>query len=327
MNSMIICLKIFTFVLHKVEIMFENRILPVLILIVALVAPTALSGQVQVDVSNQKVVSGGKTYYIHHVMKDQTLYSISKAYMVPIDAITRENVISPNGIQTDQILKIPESAAMAQEQAKAVPLAQVKKPPEIQPATQPEAQPEVQKTEPAEASLKVEAKEFSMHKVKKGETLYSISRDYNVTVAAIIRENDVPRNEIQAGQMLKIPPSDFETFVQEEPEAEAKPDAVSDNDVKSEPIARPKDVAETKPQTQSQNQAAAPAPEKKPVKPEPKKYHKVLKGESLAGIAKKYNVSVREIKDANDGLLFPMPGMKLVIPVKSGEEADTTVKN
>lgn len=299
---MIICLKIFTFVLHKVEIMFENRILPVLIFIVALVAPTALSGQVQVDVSNQKVVSGGKTYYIHHVMKDQTLYSISKAYMVPIDAITRENVISPNGIQTDQILKIPESAAMAQEQAKAVPLAQVKKPPEIQPATQPEAQPEVQKTEPAEASLKVEAKEFSMHKVKKGETLYSISRDYNVTVAAIIRENDVPRNEIQAGQMLKIPPSDFETFVQEEPEAE------------------------TKPQTQSQNQAAAPAPEKKPVKPEPKKYHKVLKGESLAGIAKKYNVSVREIKDANDGLLFPMPGMKLVIPVKSGEEADTTVK-
>ena len=300
---MIICLKIFTFVLHKVEIMFENRILPVLIFIVALVAPTALSGQVQVDVSNQKVVSGGKTYYIHHVMKDQTLYSISKAYMVPIDAITRENVISPNGIQTDQILKIPESAAMAQEQAKAVPPAQIKKPPEIQPATQPEAQPAVQKTEPAEASPKAEAKEFSMHKVKKGETLYSISRDYNVTVAAIIRENDVPRNEIQAGQMLKIPPSDFETFVQEEPEAE------------------------TKPQAQSQNQAAAFTPEKKPVKPEPKKYHKVLKGESLAGIAKKYNVSVREIKDANDGLLFPMPGMKIVIPVKSGEEADTTVKN
>ncbi len=58
-----------------------------------------------------------------------------------------------------------------------------------------------------------------MHKVKKGETLYSLSRDYKVTVEAIIRVNDVPRNEIQIGQMLKIPPSDYVTFVKEEPTA------------------------------------------------------------------------------------------------------------
>jgi LysM repeat protein len=322
--------------------MFENRILPVLILIVALVVPTALSGQVRVDVSNEKVVSGGKTYYLHHVLKDQTLYSISKAYKVPIEAITRENVIPPNGIQTDQVLRIPESAAMAQEQARTVPAAQVKEQQEVSPPAQPKAQPAVQKTEPAGPAPKAEAKEFRMHKVKKGETLYSISRDYNVTVAAIIRENDVPRNEIQAGQMLKIPPSDFETFVQDEPEQEAKPDAKPNAEVKKEPeavpgnlppaevkqesVEKPKDVTETKPQAQSQNQAAAPAPQKKPAKPEPKKYHKVQKGESLADIAKKYNVSVREIKEANDGLLFPMPGMKLVIPAGTGEAEDTEVK-
>jgi LysM repeat protein len=323
--------------------MFENRILPVLILIVALVVPTALSGQVRVDVSNEKIVSGGRTYYLHHVLKDQTLYSISKAYKVSIEAITRENVIPPNGIQTDQVLKIPESAAMAQERARAVPPAQVREQQEAPPPEQPKAQAAAQKTKPAEPAPRAEAKEFRMHKVKKGETLYSISRDYNVTVAAIIRENDVPRNEIQAGQMLKIPPSDFETFVQEEPEQEAKPDALPNAEVKKEPEAvpanlphaevkqepaeKPKDVTETKPQPQSQNQAAAPAPEKKPAKPEPKKYHKVQKGESLSDIAKKYNVSVREIKEANDGLLFPMPGMKLVIPAGTGEAADTTVKN
>jgi LysM repeat protein len=318
--------------------MFENRILPVLILIVALVVPTALSGQVRVDVSNEKVVSGGKTYYLHHVLKDQTLYSISKAYKVPIDAITRENVIPPNGIQTDQILMIPESAAMAQELARTLPPAQTKEPQEARPPEPPKAQPAVQKTEPAGPAPKAEAKEYRMHKVKKGETLYSISRDYNVTVAAIIRENDVPRNEIQTGQMLKIPPSDFETFVQEEPEQEAKPDAevkkepeavqgdLPHAEVKQEPAEKPKEVTETKPQAQSQNQAATPAPVKKPAKPEPKKYHKVQKGESLADIAKKYNVSVREIKEANDGLLFPMPGMKLVIPAGTGESTDPEVK-
>jgi LysM repeat protein len=285
--------------------MFEKRNLSVLLLIVALIVPTVLSGQVPVDVSNQKIISGGKTYYMHLVLKDQTLYSISKAYQVSIDAITRENVIPPNGIQTDQILKIPESAAMAREQAQAAPRVEPKAQPETMPAPVSEiSKPAEQETKPAEPSPKAESENYRMHKVKKGETLYSISRDYSVTVQALIRVNDVPRNEIKAGQMLRIPPSDFETFVKEEPSV--MPEA----EVKTE--------SETKPQTQSE--VATPAPEKKPAKAEPKKYHKVQKGESLADIAKKYDVSVREIKDANDGLLFPMPGMKLLIPAKSSEE-------
>ena len=68
-----------------------------------------------------------------------------------------------------------------------------------------------------------------MHKVRKGETLYSLSRDYKVTVEAIIRANDVPRNEIQIGQMLKIPPSDYVTFVKEEPTAGEAPGERSRN--------------------------------------------------------------------------------------------------
>ncbi len=34
-------------------------------------------------------------------------------------------------------------------------------------------------------------------------------------------------------------------------------------------------------------------------------YHKVLKGESLSDIAAKYGLSVREIRRANRGLIFP----------------------
>ncbi len=318
--------------------MFENRILPVLLLMVALIVPTALSGQVPVDVSNQKIVSEGKTYYMHLVLKDQTLYSISKAYKVSIDAITSENVIPPNGIQTDQILKIPESASMAREKVQAAapvkPKAQPEARPEEQPKTQPAVQPRAETPVPAEPAPKAESENYRMHKVKKGETLYSISRDYSVTVAALIRINDVPRNEINEGQMLRVPPSDFETFVKEEPEVVAKPDMEAKSDVVAEPevmkpaeaqpeaVSEPRveDKAKKENESKAQTQAAKSVDEKQPVKAESKEYHKVQKGESLSDIAKSHNISVRELKDANEGLLFPMPGMKLVIPVKGGTE-------
>ena len=315
--------------------MFGNRILPVLLLMVALIVPTALSGQVPVDISNQKIVSEGKTYYMHLVLKDQTLYSISKAYKVSIDAITSENVIPPNGIQTDQILKIPESAALVREQVQTAapvkPKAQPETRPEEQPETQPAVQPGAEPPVPAEPAPKAESENYRMHKVKKGETLYSISRDYSVTVAALIRVNDVPRNEIKEGQMLRVPPSDFETFVKDEPDVVAEPEGMKPAEVQPEAVSGPgiEDKAKTETETESktQTQAAKPGDEKQPVKAESRKYHKVQKGESLSDIAKKYNISVREVKDANDGLLFPMPGMKLVIPVSGSKTADTVIKD
>jgi LysM repeat protein len=312
--------------------MSKTRTLPVLLLIVALTVPATLFGQVSYEVSNQKVLLGGQTYYIHLVLKDQTLYSIAQTYKVSIDAITRNNAIPPNGIQTDQVLRIPESAALAATMPKPKPPTPVAPVQEPQPKAQPERQTPppasvtaAKENKPAEPPAKPESDSYRMHKVKKGETLYSISRDYSVTVEAIIRVNDVPRNEIQTGQMLKIPPSDYVTFVKEEPTAaaasanEAGAAEASKKEVKATE-ASPTEAPQAQPQT------AAKVPEKQQAQPEAKKYHKVKKGESLSDIAQKYNVSVREIKDANDGLLFPMPGMKLLIPVKKGEEADKVIK-
>jgi len=320
--------------LYKAISMSKTRTLPILLLIVALLIPVTLSGQVSYEVSDQKVVLDGKTYYMHLVLKDQTLYSIAKTYKVSIDAITAINVIPANGIQADQLLRIPESAALAATTPAPKPpatAAAIKEP-------QPKAQPEKETPPPATVTpakedksagpaAKTESDGYRMHRVKKGETLYSLSRDYKVTVEAIIRANDVPRNEIQIGQMLRIPPSDYVTFVKEEttvsetppeevntPPAEAKPQPEA-------PAAKP----ETKPQTEAQT--AKPETEKQPAKPEPKTYHKVKKGESLSDIAQKYNVTVREIKDANEGLIFPMTGMKLVIPVKKSEGTGTEIKD
>jgi len=308
--------------------MSKTRTLPVLLLIVALLVPATLSGQVSYEVSDQKVVLDGKTYYMHLVLKDQTLYSIAQTYKVSIDAITSNNVIPANGIQADQVLRIPESAVMAATMPKPKPPTTAVAVREPQPKAQPERETQPPATvtstkedKPAGPAAKAESEGYRMHKVRKGETLYSLSRDYRVTVEAIIRVNDVPRNEIQIGQMLKIPPSDYVTFVKEEPTAGEAPEKEADT------------PAETKAQASTEGKASTnaqppttPTPEKQKAKPEPKTYHKVKKGESLSEIAQKYNVTVREIKDANEGLIFPMTGMKLVIPVRSGEADSTVIK-
>ena len=44
-----------------------------------------------------------------------------------------------------------------------------------------------------------------VHKVEKGDTLYSISKRYNVDVEVLIRENAIENNTIFLGQTLTIP--------------------------------------------------------------------------------------------------------------------------
>ena len=307
--------------------MSKTRTLPVLLVIFVLLMPATLSGQVNYAVSDQKVVLDGKTYYMHLVLKDQTLYSIAQTYKVSIDAITSNNVIPANGIQTDQVLRIPESAAMSATMPKPKPPTAAAPVKETQPKAQPERETpppasvtSAKEDKPAGPAAKAESEAYRMHKVRKGETLYSLSRDYKVTVEAIIRANDVPRNEIQIGQMLRIPPSDYVTFVKEEPTAGEAPEKESVTPAETKATVPQQEKPSSQTQTQNQPQAASPEPEKQKAKPEPKTYHKVKKGESLSDIAQKYNVTVREIKDANEGLIFPMTGMKLVIPVKNSED-------
>ena len=203
--------------------MLKTLTLPVLLLIVALLVPATLSGQVSYQVSDQKVVLDGTTYYMHLVLKDQTLYSIAKTYKVTIDAITSNNVIPDSGIQEGQMLKVPQSGALAATMIKSGPPAKTAAVYEQQAKASPEKETpppasvsSTREDKPAAPAAKAESEGYRMHKVRKGETLYSLSRDYKVTVEAIIRVNDVPRNEIQIGQMLKIPPSDYVTFVKEE---------------------------------------------------------------------------------------------------------------
>ena len=190
--------------------------------------------------------------------KGQTLYSISRAYKVTIDDITRTNVIPPNGIQTEQVLKIPASEALTA----------------LQPKPQPKSQPQVQS-----------------------------------------QPQSQPQPKPQSLPQAQTEP---------QPQSQSQPQVQTAIQPQSPPQAQTAIQPQTQPQTQPEAQPAAKTAEKKPVakaaKPES---HKVQKGESLSSIARDHGVTERELKKANKGLLFPMPGMYLVIPAKVDKEDDS----
>ena len=66
-----------------------------------------VNSQVPVERSKDKVIISGVAYYIHQVKKGETAYSISKAYGITVEELTRENPPAVYGIKEGQILRIP----------------------------------------------------------------------------------------------------------------------------------------------------------------------------------------------------------------------------
>jgi LysM repeat protein len=104
------------------------------------------------------------------------------------------------------------------------------------------------------------------HKVRKGETLADIAEKYSLTVAELKELNHLKSNKIKLKQNLKI--KDAETYTEVEPTTVATADNAK------------ADVTKDKVQKEIS--------------------HKVEKGETLYSIAKKYAVSVAELKENNN---------------------------
>jgi len=112
----------------------------------------------------------GKQYIIHRIDEKETLYSISKRYGVPISAILEVNPASDGGLATGQLLKIPYTGKGNRV--------------------------------PSQAPSQTGADRI--HKVAPGETLYAISRLYDVKVEDIKTWNNLKDNTLSTGQELII---------------------------------------------------------------------------------------------------------------------------
>lgn len=118
--------------------------------------------------SHTIVYINGAKYYVHTVKAGETLYSLSKAYGVELESITRHNPSAADGLKVDQTLKIP-----------------------------------VIQTQIVEKKRK--KRDFEYHTVAAGETLYSISRLYAVSIDTILSDNDnVDPAHISIGTRLYI---------------------------------------------------------------------------------------------------------------------------
>lgn len=211
-----------------------------------------------------------KSYIKHTVLKGETIKQIATKYKVTPYDIYKLNPDSQSGINENNVLLIPTS---------------LQKENQSQPVVE-------QVKQVAETPIKTNSNVNNpkSHLVTPKETLYSISRDYNVNVDDLKNLNEnLLKNGLKIGQTIKIPDSDGTTI----PEPKA---------IKSE-------VAVVK------------KPEVQPSvsKPEKAIYHKVEPKETKFGISKKYGLTVQELEAMNPEISSNLPiGFKLIV---SGKEA------
>ena len=109
----------------------------------------------------------GKAYVVHQVGEKETLYSLSRRYGASPASIIEQNPTADAGIEVGQILKIPYTARTKSQQA-------------------------------------VQTENGLVHKVVAKETLFSIARQYNVSVDDLKAWNNLKENSISLGQDLIV---------------------------------------------------------------------------------------------------------------------------
>lgn len=178
----------------------------------------------------------------HEVKPGETLSGLARKYNTTITAITEANEKTlKRGLQSGQSLIIPAAGGYDTTSANATAI----------------------------ASSPKEVQEFTgTHHVKSGETLHSLARKYNTTVADITAANEkLLKRGLQAGQTLVVPVTEG---------------AGQDNEAVA--------AAET---------VVVPNHASYSEEPTGNTEHKVESGETLHGLARKYNTSVEAITAAN----------------------------
>nr|WP_320119936.1 LysM peptidoglycan-binding domain-containing protein [uncultured Marinifilum sp.] len=124
-----------------------------------------------VEISKNKVVVGGKTYLLHIVKEKQTLFSISKAYGVNLSVLMKENRKTQATVNFNEVLRIPFEGRSVS----------------------------------APLLVKKEDAKYIYHIVKEGETLFSLSKKYNLTIDDLKAENKGVEQSLPLNSVLKIP--------------------------------------------------------------------------------------------------------------------------
>jgi LysM repeat protein len=140
----------------------------------------------------------------HLVAAKETLFSIAKQYGISVDDLKKANNLTGNELSLGQTLVIPKKSAITEV-------------------------PKVAETKSVNGT----------HTVEAGQTMYSIARQYGLTIDQLKKWNDLQDNELKVGQVLSLRQTKNTTV--EQP-LEAKRTVVVDNSVQ-----KPVDIIDVKP--------------------------------------------------------------------------------
>ncbi len=264
-------------------------------------------------------IINGKEYYKYEVKAGEGLFAISKRFNVSQADINNINPHILDGIRAGQIIIIPKRAEI-KAATKAVA------------ATTATTQQPVGKSAPTTTvgkSAQTTVKEFLGHTVAPKQTLFAISRMYNISQDEIVKANPgIASKGINPGDILKIPIAKKETGASEKKDSATTTPSKPAND-KAKVTSATKTVEEKKT-----------AEEKKEKQDEKKETgnnngtHKVQIFETFYSISKKYNVSVEDLKANNPqeaenlrvGAVLRIPQKKDSVAVKPKQTTATTTQ-
>jgi LysM repeat protein len=225
-----------------------------MIKLLVLIGASFLQPQAEKDSIGVETING-KVFVIHKVGEKETLYALSKRYGTTVDAIVKQNPTAASGLEIGQILKVPYTAPVKPKQQTSGGI---------------------------------------IHVVAAGETMFSISKAYNVSVDEIKQWNTLPSNALSVGQELVI---------------------------------KRKNTTTTSAPTTPRTESVPPATSRKGV-------HTVAQKETMFSIARQYGITVSQLKEWNNlqgselsigqTLFVSQPAKGTTVPTRENTTVTTT---
>ena len=167
---------------------------------------------VKVDENSEENNQNKKKKFIYEVQEGETLFTISRKFNIPVKDIQRINNLNDFDIYKGQILVLTESdnySSVSQTETSSEPTEQNSS---IENDNQTEIENESIKDTQSENNTNDENNEnLLLHVVKQGETLFSISKMYKVSLADLRKVNQLEDNNISVGKVIKIPKNTYNT--------------------------------------------------------------------------------------------------------------------
>lgn len=235
-----------------------------------------------------------KQIAFHYVKKGESLGKIAGTYGMTISELQNENLLKGHKIYPGQKLKVQKTLNFANNNA----------PAKSNVTSNNDANNNSVNTSTANNSNV----STSIHTVNKGESLFNISKQYNISVNDLKQINNLSSDYIYEGQKLKLLnngtlPSSSNNFVSHIVKRGETLGKIAENyNTTTENLKNWNNISGTKIYTGQKLLLQAPAVNNIATSSTPKKveYHTIRKGETLHSIANQYDLSVNQIKSWNN---------------------------